>query len=58
MNIVVYYVIQCGNDDMMIFMSALSFCVSAKHLRDPSKCFLYLLINCNFVECSFFFSLL
>lgn len=29
----------------MIFMLALSFCVSANHLRDLSKCFLYLLIN-------------
>lgn len=27
---------------MMIFMSALSFCDSAKHFRDPSKCFLRL----------------
>lgn len=60
MNIVVYYVIQCGNDNMTIFMSALSFSVSAKHLRELSKCFLYLLINCNLAQmwnAAFFFFL-
>lgn len=31
-------------------MSALSFSVSAKHLRELSKCFLYLLIICNLAQ--------